>query len=77
MAIAIRNCIVGTQPLKACSFSLDSKEFNKIMTMAMAAMAAKINDLIVLCMSLVVKFGIELDDKGQILHREEILKLMS
>lgn len=45
--------------------------------MAMAAMAAKINDLIVLRMSLVVKLGIELDDKGQILHREEILKLMS
>ena len=45
--------------------------------MSMAAMAAKINDLIVLRMSLVVKLGIELDDKGQILHREEILKLMS
>ena len=43
----------------------------------MAAMAAKINDLILLRMSLVVKLGIELDDKGQILHREEILKLMS
>ena len=45
--------------------------------MTMAAMAAKINDLILLRMSLVVKLGIELDDKGQILHREEILKLMS
>ena len=31
---------------------------------AMAAMAAKINDLIVLRMSLVVKLGIELDDKA-------------
>ena len=46
------------------------------MTMTMV-MAAKINDLIVLRMPLVLKFGIELDDKGQILHREEILKLMS